>query len=188
MIPTPHPSVKHRVTLAVDIDETLVHATVLRPGDKAPSKFDFKVRVRTAGVDEEVIFVHYRPNVSKFLQFLSEKFEVVVFTASQRCYADPVMDALDPQGRLGRLRLYREHCADLGGTKVKDLSLLGRPIHRVALLDNLPSSYMFQPRNGLPVASWYGDSRDDELMRLVPALQQLAACTDVSHVLDHLHE
>jgi Dullard-like phosphatase family protein len=135
----------------------------------------------------ETICVQFRPHTKAFLEYVTERFEVMIFTASHRSYADPVCDALDALcgGALqGCTRLYREHCADLAGSKVKDLSLLGRPLHRVALLDNSPTSYYFQPRCGIPVESWFDDHQDDALLRLCPMLERLAASLDVVDVLD----
>ena len=40
----------------------------------------------------------------------NEYFEVVVFTASVKEYADAILDALDPSNQLIHHRLYRESC------------------------------------------------------------------------------
>lgn len=51
-----------------------------------------------------------RPGLAAFLAAAAASFEVVVFTAGARSYADPVLDALDPSGTLFSARLYREAC------------------------------------------------------------------------------
>ena len=38
-----------------------------------------------------------RPGVEAFIDTLSEYFDIVLWTASLKEYADPVMDAIDPQ-------------------------------------------------------------------------------------------
>ena len=150
---------------------------------------DFVVHIAKGLPNEEMVFVKYRPHVHEFLAFATRHFEVIFFTASRACYADPLLD--DLLARAGanvaaapRLRLYREHCAEVRGSKVKDLSLLGRPLHRIALVDNLASSFMFQPRNGVHIKSWYGEAHDTELRTMQHMLGHLAATTDVLHVLD----
>jgi Dullard-like phosphatase family protein len=245
----PPPSAEHtsRVALALDIDETLVHAisvpaqttargTTLRfTADHARSVFndataaaapkatrhpaaagvmavpvpgvdtaalaqrfhansDFVVHIAKGAANEEMVFVKYRPHVHDFISFAAQRFEVIFFTASRACYADPLLDDLlsgvaRARGTAAgsvvpRMRLYREHCAEVAGSKVKDLSLLGRPLHRIALVDNLATSFMFQPRNGVHIKSWYGDAHDEELRAMMRMLEHLAAAEDVVHVLD----
>ncbi len=49
----------------------------------------------------------------------------------------------------------------------------------VIIIDNSPSSYLFQPENSLPSISWYEDKNDIELMEMVPLLERLAYVPDV---------
>ncbi len=41
---------------------------------------------------------------------MSKLFEVVVFTASHGCYANVVLDHIDPSGTMIAHRLFREKC------------------------------------------------------------------------------
>jgi hypothetical protein len=71
-------------------------------------------------------------------------------------YADPVLDQLDVH-QVVRHRLFRESCYNHKGNYVKDLSQLGRPIGQTIIIDNSPASYIFHPKNALPVSSWFND-------------------------------
>jgi Dullard-like phosphatase family protein len=181
MLPPPLPAVRRRMLLVLDVDETLVHASF------TPEKpFDVKITIELDG-EKGDIFVAFRPHLFTFLEFIAPLFEVAIFTASQSCYAEQLMDHIDPDGRLGRLRLFREHCTEISGGRVKDLSLLGRSLDRIALVDNSPVTYLFQPRNAIPIKSWFEDPRDVELLKLMPMLQELAQATVVYDVLDRWH-
>jgi Dullard-like phosphatase family protein len=169
-----------KTTLALDIDETLVHASINpRPG----LHYDTVVRIDD-GPHSGNIYVAFRPHLHTFLRAVAPLFEVVVFTASQSCYADPLMDTIDPDKTLVTDRLYRQHCVDMDGGRIKDLNLCGRSLDRMMIIDNSPIAYCFQPRNAIPILSWFDDPNDDELLKLIPLLQQLATEESVYPFLD----
>jgi RNA polymerase II subunit A small phosphatase-like protein len=93
---------------------------------------------------------------------MSKHYEIVIYTASLKQYADPLMDILDPE-RLCTSRLFREHCTLHDMVYVKDMSLLGRHAMNVLLVDNSPNSYKLQPQNAVPIKTWYEDPEDLEL-------------------------
>lgn len=163
--------------LVLDVDETLVHSSY-QPVHRYDLHLPLKVNGNICNV-----YVAYRPYVQEFLRQVCEWFEVIIFTASVSLYCDPLMDHLDRENRLSG-RLFREHCSVVNGSYVKDLSLLGRPLERVAIIDNSPVAYLFQPRNAIPILSWFDDTEDKELMTLIPMLQQMAMQQHVYDMLD----
>lgn len=80
------------------------------------------------------ISVLLRPGAQAFLLSVSRLYEVVIFTASLSVYAEQVIDALDFKGVVST-RLFRDTCTYHDGTYVKDLSLLGRDLRRVVIVD-----------------------------------------------------
>jgi len=79
-----------RITLVLDLDETLVHCTV-----EPISDADMIFPVTFNGIQYRV-HVRTRPYLMEFLAAVSTKFEVVVFTASQRVYANELLQRIDP--------------------------------------------------------------------------------------------
>ena len=85
------PSVKFpqtRPTLALDLDETLVHCTV-----EPIAKPDLTFPVTFNGTFYQV-YVRKRPYLDYFLETVSKSFEVVVFTASQKVSCFPLSACL----------------------------------------------------------------------------------------------
>ncbi|KAJ2992778.1 hypothetical protein HDV02_002865 [Globomyces sp. JEL0801] len=177
LLPPIAPEFANKKCLVLDLDETLVHSSF-----KPVAKADFIIQVE---IDKTVhqVYVLKRPGVDEFLRKLSTQYELVVFTASLSKYANPVMDMLDPH-RYVKHRLFRESCIHHKGNYVKDLSLLGRNLKSVIIIDNQPSCYMFHPSNAIPITTWFDDPTDVELLDLIPFLEDLKLVQDVTTVLD----
>jgi TFIIF-interacting CTD phosphatase-like protein len=75
-------------TLVLDLDETLVHS-LYESKLKKYKQPDYKIHLEESNCK---IYVNKRPGTDIFLQTLSEFYELVIFTASLKVYADPLMD------------------------------------------------------------------------------------------------
>lgn len=90
-------------------------------------------------------------------------------TQSSHQYADPVTDLLD-QGGVFRTRLFRESCVFHQGCYVKDLSRLGRDLHKTLILDNSPASYIFHPNNAVSL------DQSLQIWCTLPFIKDLVGC------------
>lgn len=124
------------------------------------------------------MYVLKRPFCEEFIQRMSHSYEIVMFTASLSKYAEPLYAKLD-HNLITATLLYREHCTFYNGIFVKDMARLGRQMSDIIIIDNSPSSFLFQPENALPSISWYDDPNDRELIEFVPLLEKLAIVKDV---------
>ena len=167
------PNLSSKKTLVLDLDETLVHSNFL-PFPRPP---DVIIKLE---LDNEIHDIHVlvRPGVKEFLEKMSKKYEIVIFTASLSKYADPLLDIIDKKGYCP-FRLFREHCTLINSSFVKDLKKLGRNLKDIIIVDNSPISYALNPDNGLPILSWFDDMKDRELFNFIPILEFLSEVYDV---------
>ncbi|TKA73339.1 hypothetical protein B0A55_06781 [Friedmanniomyces simplex] len=167
------PEFRGKKCLVLDLDETLIL-----------HQADFTIPVEIEGQYHNV-YVIKRPGVDAFMKRVGELYEVVVFTASVSKYGDPLLDQLDIH-HVVHHRLFRESCYNHQGNYVKDLSMMGRDLRETIIIDNSPTSYIFHPQHAVPISSWFSDAHDNELLDLIPVLEDLASShvSDVSLVLD----
>jgi len=166
-----------KVTLVLDLDETLVHSTMEQCDD---ADFTFPVFY---DMKEHVVYVKKRPHVHMFLQKMAKMFEVVIFTASQSVYANQLLDVLDPENKLFSKRFFRESCLFTDSGYTKDLTVVGVDLAKVAIIDNTPQVFQLQVNNGIPIESWYDNPADEALPQLIPFLEILAVADDVRPII-----
>ncbi|KAK8485687.1 hypothetical protein V6N13_023563 [Hibiscus sabdariffa] len=153
-------------TIVLDMDGTLVHSKE----DPPPPSYDFMITPNANGVPKN-FYVLKRPGVDEFLEAISEKYEVVVFTAGMEAYASLLLDVLDPKGLISH-RLYRDSCRKLDKKNfAKDLSKIGRELGNVVIVDDIPMMYCLQPENGIPIKKFTDDFEDRELEKLLGFFQ-----------------
>ena len=74
----------------LDLDETLIHCN-----EDQSAPFDVKVPVSFPTGEFIEAGINIRPFAKSILMDLADHFEVLVFTASHSCYANPVIDFLE---------------------------------------------------------------------------------------------
>ena len=173
------PGYENKKTLIFDLDETLVHCITF--GEKG--QHDFMVNVRFLNGTAASAKLKLRPFLKECLEEANKHFEVMVFTASHKCYADAVLNYIDPDRRLIHHRLYRNNCISINGANIKDLRIFtNRSLKDIVLVDNNAYSFAYQLDNGVPIISWYDDPADMELKHLIAYMKILAVAEDVREV------
>ena len=178
MIELPHTKPGVKKTIIFDLDETLAHylrnENPSRPADVHLNITLMSGKVLTAGFN-------IRPFTKECLEMVNKHFEVVVFTASHKWYADVILDYIDPTGKLIQHRLYRDHCIKTtDNVYIKDLRVFkNRDLKDMIIVDNAVYSFGAQLSNGIPITPFKEDKDDREFICLMNYLQILKDYDDM---------
>lgn len=197
----PYSNKKH--VLLLDLDETLIHSDFDTFETKKNSNSSnantyilnkaekLRLSFFDTDVNEKVNFtVYLRPGVQSFLETLSSHFQIGIFTASIKEYADSVLNALDPENKIFSFRLYRDSCIKIGRAYVKDMRIFeNKSLENLILLDNNMYSFCNQLSNGILISSFYDDPNDNELVNILGYfVEYLAKANDVKFVNDQVFQ
>ncbi|CAD8046875.1 unnamed protein product [Paramecium sonneborni] len=155
-------------TLVFDLDETLIHCYDNNNNNPA----EYKTIIKVPNEPEIEICFNIRPHCQQMLKVLSQFYELILFTASYKEYADKILEYIDPKQTLFSYRFYRESCLELEeGIFVKDLRAIeGRKLENMAIIDNCACCYIYQLDNGIPIIPFKENKQDKELIFLTDYL------------------
>ena len=143
-------------SLILELDETLVY---------------FKVNPENES--EGVLKV--RPGVMEFLEDVDKYYELIIFTCATQDYANLLIEAIEENKIYFEHRLYRQHTVIIDNDFVKDLTRIGRPLDKIAIIDNMPQNFRLQKENGINIKPFWGeDIYDTALINLAPILINIA--------------
>lgn len=151
LLPDPDPMFERPYTLCISLEDLLVHSEWSREHGWRVAK---------------------RPGVDYFLHYLSQYYELVLFTTVPFAIAEPLVRKLDPF-RFIVWPLYREATKYKDGEIVKDLSYLNRDLSKVIIIDTSAEHVRAQPENAIILPKWTGDAKDKELVGLIPFLEYI---------------
>lgn len=114
------------------------------------------------------MYVERRPHLDEFLSAVSEIFDVWVYTAGDKKYADIVLNSIDPKGYIQK-RFYRDTCRKFNGMYIKDLKHLRKCAKvkgEMVLVDDNKTSVEKNYPFSLRVEEFEGPQEDKELPKI----------------------
>ncbi|TGO10293.1 hypothetical protein BTUL_0139g00200 [Botrytis tulipae] len=151
LLPDPSPMFERPYTLVLSMEDLLIHSEWTREHGWRLAK---------------------RPGVDYFLRYLSQYYELVIFTTQPSTLAEPVIRKFDPY-HIVTWPLFREATLYENGEYIKDLSYLNRDLSKVILIDTKAHHAKKQPENAIILKPWTGDVQDKELVSLIPFLEYI---------------
>ena len=150
--------------LFLDLDETLIHTTFAGEEQKVS--------------DRHQPSVNYRPYLDLFLEEMSKYYNLVLFTASYREYAEKLLNKIDKNSEFILNVLARENCTKYNNNFIKDFRIvLNKNFARedMVMLDNKVISFAYNMHQGIPILPYYDDDTDTELRDIIPYLIELSS-------------
>ena len=159
--------------LLLDLDETLIHSefrdsTNYKSLDKMKEKS--KCYNRSFSYVENnyryYFDIYFRPFLFDFLHEIKNYFDLAIFTASSKGYADAIINYIDPKNEFFKFRLYRDACIPIHKyLYIKDLRIIKNyNPKKIILMDNSLYSFINQPSNGMLIYSFYSNHKDNQLI------------------------
>ncbi len=112
----------------------------------------------------------FRPFLFEMLNDLSKNFELILFTAGFKLYADTIVKEIQRERTYFDHVISRESCTPhpSGKNQLKDLLLLldNRSIKELLIVDNKATSFAIHFTNGIPIPDYEGDKSDQWLHHL----------------------
>lgn len=153
--------------LILDLDETLIYSSY-----EADAKYDFII--------DDTYYVKKRPYVEDFLQEMNNYFDLAVWTAATRDYAQIIVNELFVKQNI-QLKFFhsRERCVEKDNTRsmydsyvtkyyIKDLKKIKKhfDLNKVLFVDDLTVSLQRNYGNLIKIPPFQGESEDNYLLLL----------------------
>ena len=168
-----------------DLDETLIHCTGEIKSNDTEKKYQNSIYITLPNKKRVQVGLNIRPYWKEALDMISNKYNIVIYTASHNSYADAVLNFMDPEKKYSKYRLYRSNCvqANVDGVKfyVKDLSTFDKNynLKNIIIVDNSVLSFAYHLDNGIPIVPYYDSDEDGELLILAHYLNNIYEYDDL---------
>ena len=134
----------YKYSLILDLDETLIYLQ---------NKDSLKVDISS---------IVLRPNLHEFLHEMKSIYELIIFSENSKEYVEPIIDLIQKKENYFDYIICKPFITyDSRGNEIKDLSLLGRDLKNVIVVDNIKQYYK-NKENLICIKSFFGDINNDK--------------------------
>ena len=143
------PSMK-KYTLILDLDKTLCYEN-----DKTG----------------EIIL---RNGLFSFLSTIKPFYELISFSLESKMFCDSIINFIEQDKKYFDYKFYKEHSILYENNFVKDISLIGRDISKIIIVDDDEICFKLNKENGIKIASFNGqNNNDNKLFELKKILKEI---------------
>ena len=132
----------HKYSLVLDLNKTLVYYN--------PEKGNIKLR----------------NGLSSFLSMIKTYYELISFSNEPQNITNAIIQEIESEKKYFDYNLTRDNCIIYENNLVKDISLIGRDITKIIIIDDDENCFNLNKENGIKISKFNGDKEDNILFEL----------------------
>ena len=114
--------------------------------------------------NNEIGFLKLRNGLFSFLSMIKTYYELISFSCESIDIANTIIKEIESDKKYFDYNLNREHCIVYDNNLVKDISLIGRDISKVIIIDHDENCFKLNKDNGIKIASFDGNNKNDNIL------------------------
>lgn len=140
----------YKYTLVLDLDETLVYCRK----DSNNIRLFNGMNNYSQIISKTLIM---RPGLLEFLHKMKQIYELVLFSFGTSDYVNYIVNIIEKKEKFFEYILFRQHATFIDNIYIKNLSLLGRDLKNIIIVDDLPQVFKLHKDNGIVIKPFFGD-------------------------------
>ena len=138
------------------------------PYIKAPSNKRYTLVLdinKTLGFNNtEKGVIKLRNGLFSFLSMIKPYYELISFSCEPREVTDPILKEIESEKKYFDYKLNREHAFLYDNCLIKDISLIGRDISKIIVIDDDENSFKINKENGIKITPFNSDTKSDNVL------------------------
>jgi hypothetical protein len=108
--------------------------------------------------------IKLRNGLFSFLSMIKPYYELISFSCEPREVTDPILKEIESEKKYFDYKLNREHAFLYDNCLIKDISLIGRDISKIIVIDDDENSFKINKENGIKITPFNEDTKIDNVL------------------------
>ena len=102
-----------------------------------------------------------RDGLYSFMDLVKPFYELISFGSEQKHITDCILKEIEKEKKFFDYNLNRDNCIIYENNLVKDISLIGRDISKIIVIDDDENCFKLNKENGIKIKAFNGKNKDD---------------------------
>ena len=102
-----------------------------------------------------------RNGLFSFLSSIKPFFELILFSIESKEFCEPIINMIEQDKKYFDFKFYKEHSVLYKNNLIKDISLIGRDLSKIIIVDNNEICFELNKENGIKISSFNGENNND---------------------------
>ena len=115
-----------------------------------------------------------RNGLFSFLSSIKPFYELILFSIDSKDFSEPIIHMIEQDKKYFDYKFYKEHAVIYKNNLIKDISLIGRDLTKMIIVDNNEICFSLNKENGIKIACFNGENNNDnKLFELKNILKEI---------------